>query len=63
MTPADPRLLAAIAELANALQAVTLGTDQLRRDLQAHVQEADTLHEAVLRAMAALKSIRTEVGS
>ena len=63
MTPADPRLLAAIAELANALQTVTLATDQLRRDLRAHVQDADTLHQAVSRAMSALKSIRTEVGS
>ena len=63
MTPDNPRLLAAIDELANALQAVTLGTDLLRRDLRAHVQDADTLHQAVSRAMSALKSIRTEVGS
>ena len=63
MTPADPRVLAAIAELANALQTVTLGTDQLRRELRAHVQDADILREAVSRAMAALHSIRKGVGS
>ena len=63
MTPADPRLLAAIAELANALQTVTLATDQLRRDLWAHVQDAETLHQAVARAMAALHSIRKGVRS
>ncbi len=61
MTPVDPRLQAAIDELANALQTVTLVTDQLRRDLRAHVQEADTLHQAVSRAVAALQSVRKGV--
>ena len=42
MTPLDPRLPGLLDELANALQTVTLVTDQLRRDLRAHVQETDT---------------------
>ena len=61
MTPLDPRLEAAIDELANALQTVTLVTDQLRRDLRAHVQETDTLHQAVARAVTALQSVRKGV--
>ena len=63
MTPVDPRLRAALDELANALQTVTVVTDQLRRDLRAHVQEADTLHQAVARAVTALQSVRTGVRS
>ncbi len=76
MTPLDPRLQAAIGELANALQTVilvtghlrrdlqtaTLVTSQLRRDLRAHVQEADTLHEAVSQAVTALRAVRKGVG-
>ena len=61
MTPLDPRLPALLDELANALQTVTLVTDQLRRDFRAHVQEADTLHHAVSRAVTALQSVRKGV--
>ena len=62
MTPLDPRLEAAIDELANALQTVTLVTGQLRRDLRAHVQDADTLHQAVSQAVTALRAVRKGVG-
>ncbi|MCH7750414.1 MAG: hypothetical protein IH939_20230 [Acidobacteria bacterium] len=61
MTPLDPRLPALLDELANALQTVTLVTDQLRRDFRAHVQETDTLHQAVSRAVTALQSVRKGV--
>ena len=60
MTPVDPRLAAPLDELANALQTVTVVTDALRRDLRAHVQEADTLHQAVSRAVTAVQTIRKE---
>ncbi len=63
MTPVDPRLQTALDELANALQTVTLVTGQLRRDLRAHAQEADTLHQAVSRAVTALQAVRTGVQS
>ncbi len=63
MTPLDPQLEAAISELANALQTVTLVTGQLRRDLRAHVLETDTLHQAVSRAVTALWSVRKGVRS
>ena len=62
MTPLDPQLQAAISELTNALQTVILVTSQLRRDLQAHVQETDTLHQAVSRAVTALRAVRKGVG-
>ncbi len=61
MTPLDPQLQAAISELANAMQTVILVTSQLRRDLRAHVQEVDTLHQAVSRAVTALQAVRKGV--
>ena len=54
MTPLDPRLQAAIDELANALQTATLVAGQVRRD-------AETLHQAVSRAVTALQSVRKGV--
>ncbi len=63
MTPLDPRLPALLDELANALQTAALVTGQLRRDHRAHVQETDTLHHAVSRAVNALQSVRKGVRS
>ncbi len=62
MTP-DPELQAAIGELATALQTVIVVTGQLRQDLRARVQEADTLHQAVSQAVTALQSMRKRVRS
>jgi hypothetical protein len=61
MTALDPQLPALLDELANALQTVTLTADQLRRDLRAHLREAETLHRAVSRAVTALQTIRKGV--
>ncbi len=63
MTPVDPQLAVLLAELANALQTATLVSGQLRRDLEAHVHAADTLHQAVSRAVTALQSVRKGVRS
>ena len=48
MTPLDPRLQAAIGELAVALQEVALVADHLRRD-------AETLRQAFRRAVPVLR--------
>jgi len=58
MTPLDPRLQAAIGELANALQTATLVAGQLRRELGAHVEDAETLHQALQRAVTAIHTLR-----
>ncbi len=58
MTPLDPRLQAAIGELANALQTATFVAGQLRRELGAHVEDAETVHQALRRAVTAMRTLR-----
>ena len=58
MTPLDPQLRVAIEEMANALQPAMLVAGQLRRELGAHVADAETLHEALQRAVTAIHTLR-----
>ena len=58
MTALDPRLQAAIDELANALQTATLVAGQLRRELGGHVEDAETLHQALQRVVTAMQTLR-----
>ncbi len=60
MTPLDPRLRAAIGELANVLQAATLVARQLRRELGTQVEDVGTLHDALQEAITAIRTLHQE---
>lgn len=58
MTARDPQLEAAISDLANALQTAAPLATQLRRELNAQAQDAQTLEAAIDRATLAVRQLR-----
>lgn len=56
--PEAPRASTAVSELANALQMAIPAAARLREHIDAQLQEADRLEDALTRAMQAIRQLQ-----